>query len=149
MMMVVPGGMPVVDVLGTRIRAGDGLTSSEVNQVAYKNLYSVESCYEEMLTRVPEATGMVMATVTVDAAGHASKVVVKSRLPRDEGFEGCVGAMVQSWVFAKPKGGKAVTASTVFRMEHDVMSAEPVGNVPQAFETAESAPVSKSVKAVN
>jgi hypothetical protein len=137
MMVDAPGGMPVVDVLGTRIRAGEGaLTSSEVNQVAYQNLYSVESCYEEMLTRLPDgASGLVMATVTIDAAGRASKVIVRSKLPRDVVFESCVGSMMQAWVYAKPKGGQAVTASTVFRMESDVMSAEPQGEngLAQAF----------------
>jgi hypothetical protein len=140
MMVDVPGGMPVVDVLGSRIRTGAGaLTSGEVNQVAYQNLYSVESCYEEMLTRLPGSTGLVMATVTIDGKGHASKVVVKSRLPKDDAFEGCVTSMVQAWAYAKPKNGQAVTASTVFRMEHDVMSSEP-GNpgLAEAFAAAEA-----------
>ena len=144
-----PNGMPVVDVLGSRIRAGDGaLTSAEVNQVAYQNLYSVESCYEEMLTRMPGASGIVMATVTVDAFGHPSKIMVKSRLPKDAAFEGCVASMMQSWVYMEPKGGKVVTASTVFRMEHDVMSAEPgSAATPQMFETADAP--TKGAKAIN
>jgi TonB family protein len=90
------------------IASANGLTAPEIQVVIRRNLGQVRQCYEQLLARMPSASGKVHVTFFIGLAGEVTTVeYTQSSIP-DAPFQTCIGTRLKSWRFPAPRGGKPV-----------------------------------------
>ncbi len=78
-----------------------------IRKTLYRYLPSTSSCYEKQRLNKPTLAGTVSATFVIDAAGAVSSIDASGV---DPAVASCIADVVKKIVFAKPAGGKPITA---------------------------------------
>lgn len=93
---------------------GGGLTQNEVSGVIKSHLNEIRGCYEELLQRLPSASGKIAVKFVVALNGKVATVKVMKATLKDSAMIECVIGKVQRWAFPIPRGAQPVTVNYPF-----------------------------------
>lgn len=96
-----------------------GLTQAEILAVIRSNLNQIRKCYEELLVRLPGASGKMSSHFIVGPEGKVTISKIQGSTIEDDKMKSCVVKHIAKWKFPAPRGGKDVTVNYPFVFNPD------------------------------
>ena len=101
------------DPLGERPQpspgAGEGLDADTIRRIVRAHVMEVRLCYEQALTRDPNAGGKIDVTFTIGEKGRVTAARAASDEAANKELGDCIAAAVRRWVFPRPGVEQTVT----------------------------------------
>lgn len=91
-----------------------GMDKSVIRRVVRSHINEVRACYNQALTRNPNAAGKVEVAFIISTTGKVTTSTVTQNALRDVAAGKCVAKAVKRWRFPRPLGGSAVTVHYPF-----------------------------------
>lgn len=100
-----PAGLPA-EALGER---DEGLDPDTIRRIVRAHVTEVRLCYEQALTRDPDAGGTIDVTFTIGEKGRVTAAAAASSGAANKELGDCIAAAVRRWVFPRPGVEQTVT----------------------------------------
>ncbi len=81
----------------------NAISAQEVLAVIRQHLNEIRHCYEQLLQRVPNASGKMTTEFAIGLEGRVVRVSVPSTTINDAVFRSCITGKIQRWTFPKPR----------------------------------------------
>lgn len=98
-----------VQAAATATYAGEGsLDKDLIRRVVRAHIPEIRHCYNQALSRNPEAQGEVVLDFTIGVDGKVTAATVAANSMGDAMAAECMRAAATGWLFPKPDGGYVV-----------------------------------------
>lgn len=98
------------------MKKGTGLTAGEVIAVIRFHLVDIRRCYEDAIKKTPDLSGKLHTNFVISNLGTVKSAVPSTKPEdlQDSKLKECVGEVISSWEFPRPRGKEDVTVNYPF-----------------------------------